>query len=98
MSNVDFFAVVLTFMFVSAVQRDNNGESHRPQNNNTEVEHAFITRRQISDHNETVTPHESPEVIALCFLPSFTKSVLFYNPAKIICYSQPSNGLPEKSP
>lgn len=41
--------------------QDSNGESHRPQNNNTEVEHAFITRRQISDHDETVTPHESPE-------------------------------------
>lgn len=41
--------------------QDSNGESHRQQNNNTEVEHAFITRRQISDHEETVTPHESPE-------------------------------------
>lgn len=41
--------------------QDSNGESHRQQNNNTEVEHAVITRRQISDHEETVTPHESPE-------------------------------------
>lgn len=36
-------------------------ETHRRQNNNTDVEHAFITRRQISDHEENNT-QESPEV------------------------------------
>ncbi|XP_032415881.1 E3 ubiquitin-protein ligase NEDD4-like isoform X2 [Xiphophorus hellerii] len=36
-------------------------ESHRPQNNNTDVEPAFITRRQISEHDENATPQESPE-------------------------------------
>ncbi|GAA6219475.1 E3 ubiquitin-protein ligase NEDD4 isoform X1 [Lates japonicus] len=37
-------------------------EMQRGQNNNTEVEHAFITRRQISDPDENTT-RESPEVI-----------------------------------
>uniref|UniRef100_A0A3P8T222 E3 ubiquitin-protein ligase n=1 Tax=Amphiprion percula TaxID=161767 RepID=A0A3P8T222_AMPPE len=32
----------------------------RPSNNDTDVEHAFITRRQISDHDESNT-QESPE-------------------------------------
>ncbi|KAM4743572.1 E3 ubiquitin-protein ligase NEDD4-like [Anableps anableps] len=41
--------------------QESNGESHRPQNSNTDVEPAFITRRQISDHDENATPHESPE-------------------------------------
>lgn len=36
-------------------------ETHRRQNNNTDVEHAFITRRQISDHEENNT-QESSEV------------------------------------
>ncbi|GLD58434.1 E3 ubiquitin-protein ligase NEDD4 isoform X1 [Lates japonicus] len=35
-------------------------EMQRGQNNNTEVEHAFITRRQISDPDENTT-RESPE-------------------------------------
>uniref|UniRef100_A0A4W6BRX7 E3 ubiquitin-protein ligase n=1 Tax=Lates calcarifer TaxID=8187 RepID=A0A4W6BRX7_LATCA len=35
-------------------------EMQRRQNNNTEVEHAFITRRQISDPDENTT-RESPE-------------------------------------
>uniref|UniRef100_A0A3P9MUN1 E3 ubiquitin-protein ligase n=1 Tax=Poecilia reticulata TaxID=8081 RepID=A0A3P9MUN1_POERE len=47
-----------------------NGESHRPQNSNTDVEPAFITRRQISDHDENATPQESPEVTPFCFLSS----------------------------
>ncbi|XP_047219264.1 E3 ubiquitin-protein ligase NEDD4a isoform X2 [Girardinichthys multiradiatus] len=41
--------------------QDSNGESHRQRNNNVDVEPAFITRRQISDHDENATPHESPE-------------------------------------
>ncbi|XP_073320180.1 E3 ubiquitin-protein ligase NEDD4-like [Pagrus major] len=40
--------------------QDNNVELERRQNNNTEVEHAFITRRQISDPDENTT-RESPE-------------------------------------
>uniref|UniRef100_A0A3B5QY76 NEDD4 E3 ubiquitin protein ligase a n=1 Tax=Xiphophorus maculatus TaxID=8083 RepID=A0A3B5QY76_XIPMA len=45
---------------------------HRPQNNNTDVEPAFITRRQISEHDENATPQESPEVTPFCFLSSPT--------------------------
>ncbi|XP_030270365.1 E3 ubiquitin-protein ligase NEDD4 isoform X4 [Sparus aurata] len=40
--------------------QDNNVELQRRQNNNTEVEHAFMTRRQISDPDENTT-RESPE-------------------------------------
>ncbi|KAK2854067.1 hypothetical protein Q5P01_006728 [Channa striata] len=39
---------------------DSDLETQRRQNNNTEAEHAFITRRQISDPDENVT-RESPE-------------------------------------
>uniref|UniRef100_A0A671YNK1 HECT-type E3 ubiquitin transferase n=1 Tax=Sparus aurata TaxID=8175 RepID=A0A671YNK1_SPAAU len=35
--------------------QDNNVELQRRQNNNTEVEHAFMTRRQISDPDENTT-------------------------------------------
>ncbi|KAM4596453.1 E3 ubiquitin-protein ligase NEDD4-like isoform 1-T1 [Fundulus diaphanus] len=41
--------------------QESNGESHREQNNTTDAENALNTRRQISDHDETATPHESPE-------------------------------------
>lgn len=40
--------------------QDSDVETQRRQNNNTEGEHAFITRRQISDHDENTT-RESPE-------------------------------------
>uniref|UniRef100_A0A3P8T151 E3 ubiquitin-protein ligase n=1 Tax=Amphiprion percula TaxID=161767 RepID=A0A3P8T151_AMPPE len=40
--------------------QDANLETRRIQNNDTDVEHAFITRRQISDHDESNT-QESPE-------------------------------------
>ncbi|XP_039981136.1 E3 ubiquitin-protein ligase NEDD4a [Xiphias gladius] len=40
--------------------QDSDLEMQRRQNNNVEVEHAFITRRQISDHDENTT-RESPE-------------------------------------
>uniref|UniRef100_A0A671YLQ9 HECT-type E3 ubiquitin transferase n=1 Tax=Sparus aurata TaxID=8175 RepID=A0A671YLQ9_SPAAU len=42
--------------------QDNNVELQRRQNNNTEVEHAFMTRRQISDPDENTT-RESPELL-----------------------------------
>lgn len=45
-------------------------EMHRRQNNNTEVEHTFITRRQISDPDENNT-QESPEVIINFFKQHF---------------------------
>uniref|UniRef100_A0A7N6BXX8 E3 ubiquitin-protein ligase n=1 Tax=Anabas testudineus TaxID=64144 RepID=A0A7N6BXX8_ANATE len=46
---------------------DSDLETQRRQNNNMEVEHAFIARRQISDPDENVT-RESPEVILIHFL------------------------------
>uniref|UniRef100_A0A671YN72 E3 ubiquitin-protein ligase n=1 Tax=Sparus aurata TaxID=8175 RepID=A0A671YN72_SPAAU len=39
--------------------QDNNVELQRRQNNNTEVEHAFMTRRQISDPDENTTRETS---------------------------------------
>lgn len=52
---------------LSPLNRDSDLETQRRQNNNMEVEHAFIARRQISDPDENVT-RESPEVILIHFL------------------------------
>ncbi|XP_023251484.1 E3 ubiquitin-protein ligase NEDD4 isoform X2 [Seriola lalandi dorsalis] len=41
--------------------QDSDLEMQRRQNNNTDVEHAFITRRQISDPDENTAQQESPE-------------------------------------
>ncbi|XP_017159642.1 E3 ubiquitin-protein ligase NEDD4-like isoform X2 [Poecilia reticulata] len=53
--------VTRTTQWHRPTMQQSNGESHRPQNSNTDVEPAFITRRQISDHDENATPQESPE-------------------------------------
>lgn len=52
---------------VSHLNRDSDLEMQRRQNSNTEVEHAFIARRQISDPEENTT-RESPEVLLTCNL------------------------------
>ena len=54
--------MVNLYVCVFVLNRDNNVELQRRQNSNTEVEHAFNTRRQISDPDENTT-RESPEVI-----------------------------------
>ncbi len=51
---------------VCVLNRDSAVETQRIQNNNMEVNHAFITRRQISDPDENTT-RESPEVILTFF-------------------------------
>lgn len=52
-------------MCVCVLNRDGDVEIQR-QNNNMDAEHAFITRRQISDPVENTT-RESPEVILTPF-------------------------------
>lgn len=52
---------------VCSLNRDSNVEAHRRQNSNTDVGHPFITRRQISEHENM---QESPEVTFL-FVPIF---------------------------
>uniref|UniRef100_A0A3Q2QWV5 HECT-type E3 ubiquitin transferase n=1 Tax=Fundulus heteroclitus TaxID=8078 RepID=A0A3Q2QWV5_FUNHE len=59
--------VTRTMQWHRPTTQESNGESHREQNNSTDAEHALNTRRQISDHDETATPHESPEVTRLYF-------------------------------
>ncbi|XP_016517711.1 E3 ubiquitin-protein ligase NEDD4-like isoform X1 [Poecilia formosa] len=53
--------VTRTTQWHRPTMQQSNGESQRPQNSNTDVEPAFITRRQISEHDESATPQESPE-------------------------------------
>lgn len=67
---------------VSVLNRDSDVELQRRQNNNMDVEHAFNTRRQISDHDENST-RESPEVIFNFFK---TNLHLFYYVLLILCY------------
>uniref|UniRef100_A0A7N6AX38 E3 ubiquitin-protein ligase n=1 Tax=Anabas testudineus TaxID=64144 RepID=A0A7N6AX38_ANATE len=49
-----------TTQWLRPTVQDSDLETQRRQNNNMEVEHAFIARRQISDPDENVT-RESPE-------------------------------------
>lgn len=54
-------------MFVSHLHRDGDVAAQRRQRVNMEGEQTFITRRQISDHEENTTL-ESPEVGSFAFL------------------------------
>ncbi|XP_069379745.1 E3 ubiquitin-protein ligase NEDD4 isoform X1 [Paralichthys olivaceus] len=49
-----------TTQWFRPTMQDSDVEMHRRQNSNIDVEHAFNTRRQISDHDENAT-RESPE-------------------------------------
>lgn len=65
--------------------RDGNLEVQRRQNNNTDAAHVFITRRQISEHEDST--QESPEVTLIFLFPvSLLCPRIADNVAKIKCH------------
>lgn len=63
-------SLVQHWLCLCVLNRDGDVELQRGRNSDMDAEHAFITRRQISDHDENST-RESPEVILTVFKITF---------------------------